>query len=97
MTESSKVVKTTVKPPNAGKGRPKGSKNKTTTVMKDAMLAVYDDLQAKSGKEHGHFIAWAEDNETEFYKLAAKLLPLQVEASIDASDKVKDWLSQSSN
>ena len=76
----SKVVKSaTRKPPNAGKGRVKGVPNKTTVTIKAAMLAVYEDLQAESGKEHGHFQAWAKENPTEYYKLAAKLLPLQVD------------------
>lgn len=41
-------------------------------------MSVYADLQADSGKEHGHFLEWAKGAPTEFYKIAAKLLPLQV-------------------
>lgn len=47
-------------------------------------MAVYADLQAKQleeqadGGEHAHFLKWATDNATEFYKLASKLLPLQL-------------------
>ncbi len=73
----------TVKPPNAGKGRPKGSRNKTTVAMRDAILHVYEDLQAKSGRDHGHFSEWAEENATEFYKIAAKLIPLDVNANVN--------------
>lgn len=78
--DSSKIVKNSAKPPAAGKGRPKGAKNKTTTIMKEAMIAVYDDLQkdADPKKPHAHFIQWAKANDTEFYKLASKLLPIQL-------------------
>ena len=46
MTESSKVVKTAVKPPNAGKGRVKGTPNKTTALLKDAILKAADDAHS---------------------------------------------------
>ncbi len=61
-------------------GRPKGSVNKTTAVIKDAIAAVYERLQDKNGDEkgHGHLLEWAEGNPTEFYKLASKLIPIQV-------------------
>jgi hypothetical protein len=67
----------------AGKGRPKGVKNKTTLAMKDAISSVYADLQSETGDGHGHFKAWAKDNPTEFYKIAAKLIPMQVDANVD--------------
>jgi hypothetical protein len=59
-------------------GRKKGSLNKTTVAMKDAMLSVYADLQAEAGGGNGHFLDWARGNSTDFYRLAARLLPLQV-------------------
>lgn len=62
-----------------GPGRPKGSPNKTTTLMKDAISAVYADLQNQfPDRDHGHFFTWASTYPTEFYKLASKLIPLQV-------------------
>jgi hypothetical protein len=66
------------KPGERRGGRSKGTPNKTTAAIKDAILSVYADLQAESGEEHGHFLAWAKESPTDFYKLAAKLLPLQV-------------------
>ena len=69
----------------AGKGRPKGVKNKTTLAMKEAISCVYNDLQSETGEEHGHFREWAKANSTEFYKLAAKLIPLDVNANVAAS------------
>ncbi|WP_198352359.1 hypothetical protein [Sphingomonas sp. MA1305] len=59
-------------------GRVAGTPNKTTASMKAAIQSVYDKLQEASGGDHGHFLAWAQGEPTEFYKLASKLLPIQV-------------------
>lgn len=64
---------------NAGKGRKKGSINKASASMKAAIQSVYDKLQDGRGGEHTHFLEWAEENSTEFYKIASKLLPMQVD------------------
>jgi hypothetical protein len=66
------------KPPNAGKGRKKGVPNKTTAAVKDALNAVYADLQHDAGGDHAHFRAWALANPTEFYKLWVKMLPTEI-------------------
>ncbi|MFZ6653802.1 hypothetical protein [Undibacterium sp. TJN19] len=65
------------KPPAAGRGRPKGSLNKTTLTVKDAI--------AKAGEELGgalRLAEWAREdpaNEKAFWTvLYLKLLPLQV-------------------
>jgi hypothetical protein len=65
-----------------GPGRPKGAPNKTTIVMKEAIAAVFEDLQVRHKGEgrFPHFLAWAEANPTEFYRIAARQLPVQVEA-----------------
>lgn len=81
---SSTVVKNAA-PPNAGKGRKKGVPNKTTVVMKEAIMQVYADLQADTGKQHGHFKSWAEKNPTEFYKIAAKLIPISIGGGDDGA------------
>lgn len=65
---------------NAGKGRPKGSPNKATAVIKDAITSVYASLQEGHPEPHGHFLEWAKGSPTEFYKLASKLIPLQLSA-----------------
>lgn len=61
-------------------GRVKGTPNKTTASMKAAFESVYRDLQDKhgDGTPNGHFLSWALDNETDFYKLASKLIPVQL-------------------
>jgi hypothetical protein len=59
-------------------GRKKGSVNQSTVAIREAVLSVFADLQAQAGGENNHFLGWALDNSTDFYKLASKLLPLQV-------------------
>jgi hypothetical protein len=62
---------------NAGKGRPKGAKNKTTTIAKEAIAQVADNLGGAA-----RLTAWAQenaDNEKAFWvSIYPKLLPLQV-------------------
>jgi hypothetical protein len=76
-----------------GPGRPKGMPNKTTSTMKEAIAAVYEKLQRDKAKEdgdhtetHAHFANWAKDHPTEFYRIAAKLLPLQLSTGDDDGD-----------
>ena len=63
--------------PKSG-GRSKGSLNKSTVAIREAVLSVFADMQARTGRENGHFLDWALGNSTDFYKLTAKLLPTQV-------------------
>jgi len=50
--------------------------------MKHAVATVFQDMQAKhKGKgPYPHFMAWAESHQTDFYRIAAKLIPMQLEA-----------------
>lgn len=63
---------------NAGKGRPKGSKNKTTVAVKEALALAAEGI---GGTER--LIAWVKenpDNERIFWsQMYTKLLPHQVE------------------
>jgi hypothetical protein len=77
------------KPPNAGKGRPKGSANKLTKSVKDAFEAVFQDLQTDPKQPHA-LKAWAEQQPTEFYKLAAKLIPTDIKAQVDHTLKAPE-------
>lgn len=62
---------------NAGKGRPKGALNKTTTAAKDAIAQAALDLGGTA-----RLVAWAQEdplNERTFWgTIYPKLLPLQV-------------------
>ena len=59
-------------------GRRKGTPNKTTAALRDAILQVFADLQVETDGEYGHFLDWARDHSTDFYKLASRLLPRQL-------------------
>jgi hypothetical protein len=63
--------------PSTG-GRKKGSLNKSTIAMREAMLSVFADLQGTTGRENGHLLDWALGNATDFYKLISRLMPRQV-------------------
>ena len=69
--------------PRPRQGRPKGALNKTTIVMKEAIAAVFEDLQVAHGGKgrYPHFFAWADGNPTEFYKMAARRMPVEVESA----------------
>lgn len=77
---NSKVLESAAprKPPNAGKGRVKGVQNKLTRSVKDAFEAAFHALQ-KDPK--GKLSAWAKANPTDFYKLASKLIPHDLQVS----------------
>jgi UV DNA damage repair endonuclease len=57
-------------------GRRKGSVNRYSTSVKEQLLATFNQLQEE---DKVNLLDWARANPTEFYKLSAKLLPLQVE------------------
>ena len=59
-------------------GRRKGTPNKSTIAIREAVLQVFADLQHRSGEANGHLMDWALGNATDFYKLSSKLLPRQV-------------------
>ena len=56
-----------------GAGRPKGVPNKTTQSVKDAITEAFE---RRGGVPS--LVAWAEENQTEFYKLWGRLLPTDV-------------------
>lgn len=56
-----------------GPGRPKGSPNKSTATVKAALQNVY----TKRGGDAA-LLKWADENQTEFYKLWGRMLPTEV-------------------
>lgn len=64
------------RPPNAGIGRQRGTPNKVTKAFKEATLRVFDRLGGDDA-----LLKWAQGNPTEFYKIAARLIPHEVSHS----------------
>lgn len=64
------------KPPNAGKGRPKGSVNKTTALLKDAIIKAATD--AGGGDLVEYLTLQAMTNPGPFMALLGKVLPMQL-------------------
>ena len=54
-------------------GRLKGTPNKITRAFREAVQVAYDSIGGDAA-----FAAWARENPTEFYKIAARLIPHQV-------------------
>lgn len=53
-------------------GRGKGTPNKVTTVFKDAVRTVYEDIGG-----HAAFAEWARGNPSDFYRICSKLIPTE--------------------
>ena len=54
-------------------GRTKGTPNKLTGAFREAVLIAYNGIGG-----HKAFTSWAGQNQTEFYKIAARLIPQEV-------------------
>ncbi|HCN84021.1 MAG TPA: hypothetical protein DIT07_10445 [Sphingobacteriaceae bacterium] len=67
-------------------GRPKGAANKSTILVKDAFAEAFTILQQDAEVK---LSVWGKENPTEFYKLASKLIPTQMDiaANINLSDE----------
>jgi len=61
-------------------GRQKGVTNKTTRVVRDALTEAFEALQNDST---ANLISWGKANPTQFYQLAAKLIPTQLSNDSD--------------
>ena len=60
-----------------GHHRPKGTPNKITREVKDVIAKCFTDI---GGAEA--FARWARREQTEFYKIYAKLLPISLQANV---------------
>lgn len=63
-------------------GRPKGVQNKLTRTVKETVLAVFNDLQSDP---EANLLSWAQQEPTEFYKIASKLIPTEVKGQVELS------------
>lgn len=60
-------------------GRKPGSQNKLTKTVKEHVLNVFNELQES---EEYNLLKFAEKNPKEFYQIAAKLIPTEVDATV---------------
>jgi hypothetical protein len=58
-------------------GRVKGTPNKVSGTAKENIIAVFTRLGSTAA-----MAKWAADNQTEFYKLYARLLPTEIEGNL---------------
>lgn len=56
-------------------GRQPGTPNKITAAFKDAVRCVYSDIGGDTA-----FAEWARENPTDFYRIAARLIPTEIAA-----------------
>ena len=61
-------------------GKPKGALNTLTKTVKERVTEVFNELQSDPT---ANMLSWAKGEPTEFYKIAAKLIPSELNAHID--------------
>lgn len=66
-----------------GPGRPKGSRNKFTRSVKEALERAFEQRGGDKA-----LTAWANENPTDFYKLWGRMLPSEVQASLEHSGEL---------
>ena len=67
----------------AGPGRPKGVPNKTTQLLKDAILKAAEEAGGEEGMV-GYLTVQAMTNPQSFLPLLGKVLPMQLVGDVDA-------------
>lgn len=81
MAEASKLEESRILPPNAGKGRKAGTPNKTTALLKDAILKAAE-ATGEDGKGKGKltgYCKWLALSEPKaFAGLLGRILPTQI-------------------
>ena len=78
-----RVIGTPFKKGNPGK--PKGTQNKITRTVKETVLAVFNSLQADP---KANLESWAKEAPTEFYRIAAKLIPTDIRGEVKTTSKI---------
>lgn len=66
-------------------GKQKGTTNKLTRTVRETVLAAFTELQADPVN---NIVAWAKTEPTEFYKIAAKLIPTEIKGDLQITKTV---------
>lgn len=74
-----------------GSGRKKGTPNKLTASVKEAFETAFRQLQGVPG---ARLDDWAQSNTTEFYKLASKLIPSELNATVQLQETAVELLAK---
>jgi len=74
------------KPPS--RGRPKGAKNKLGRTARENVQAVFTRLGSTAGMAE-----WARENRTEFYRLYARLIPVEGDVTMNVNNSLVAILS----
>ena len=69
-----------------GNGRPKGAPNKLTTSFKELVAKTYQELEDRRDKG---LLSWAVENESDFYKIASKLIPADMQTQLTGELLIK--------
>jgi len=69
-------------------GRPVGSKNKFTT-LKSAFIEAFEEIGGVD-----NLIEWARCNQTEFYRMLARLMPREIHADVNAGYSLVECLRE---
>ena len=69
-------------------GRPVGSKNKFTT-LKSAFIEAFEELGGVD-----NLVEWARCNQTEFYRMLARLMPREIHADVNAGYSLVECLRE---
>lgn len=68
--------------------------NKVTRTVKETVLEVFDRLQLH---DTANLETWGENNPTEFYKIAAKLIPTEIKGEVAVIEKkLPSWIENES-
>ena len=69
-------------------GRPVGSKNKFTT-LKSAFIDAFEEIGGVD-----NLVEWARCNQTEFYRMLARLMPREIHADVNAEYSLVECLRE---
>ena len=65
-----------------GAGRKAGSPNKLTSTVKQAFEDAFNMMQES---KTANLVTWGQENPTQFYQLASKLIPADINAKVSAA------------